>query len=323
MSTDAKLVCKEHSLKDHDVFINYRVAANADTAQALFLLLSGVERCDGKRVQPYLDRYCLEDGRPWEEGFLVGISNAALIILLISEDAIEGIKGADKWQDNVLLEYEYALEKVGKNEATLLPIFLGKKVAGATPREILWKDFGAFSTDVFPDAPHKKSGKNVRKTMAELFKIQGLQVTKPDALPTQKKLLKKKIEAALTLLKRLGPKKAKDTPPAYASKHVLDWTTDDVQAWCLGSGLKDYLPAFTENAVDGKALLTLTEKDLKDELKVNKPLIVRKILNMIKEATVAMEKKAAQAAKKEAKEKKKAETKEKKPKKAAKKAKKT
>jgi len=187
MSDDAKLVCKEHSIKDHDVFINYRVATNADTAQALFLTLAGIERSDGKRVNPYLDRYCLEEGRPWEEGFLVGISNAALIVLLISEAALEGIKGADKWQDNVLLEYEYALDKFSKNEASIYPVFLGSKVTGPTGKEVLWKDFSAYSTDVYPDAPHQKSGINIRNTMKALFKIQGLQITKPDQLPSHKK----------------------------------------------------------------------------------------------------------------------------------------
>jgi len=307
-------VCKKHKVKHHDVFINYRVVANADTAQALFLTLSAIERSDGKRVQPYLDRYCLEEGRPWEEGFLVGISNAALIILLISEAALEGIKGADKWQDNVLLEYEFALDKFSKNEATIFPVYLGSKVTGPTGKEVLWKDFSAYSTDVYPDAPHKKSGINVRTTMQTLFKIQGLQVTKADQLPSQKNLLKKKLEGALALLKRLGPKKEKVPTPTYATKPVGTWTVDDVKAWCLGSGLKDYEATFTENAVDGSTLLTLTEKDLKTDLKVTKPLIIRKILNTIKEAKGLLEKTTAAEAKKAGKEKKEKKEKKAKPK---------
>jgi len=100
------------------------------------------------------------------------------------------------------------------------------------------------------------------------------------------------------LLKRLGPKKEKVPIPTYATKPVGTWTVDDVKAWCLGSGLKDYEAAFTENAVDGSTLLTLTEKDLKTDLKVTKPLIIRKILNTIKEAKGLLEKTTAAEAKK-------------------------
>jgi len=176
---------------------------------------------------------------------------------------------------------------------------LGKKVSGATEREILWKDFSAFNCDVFPDAPHKKSGKNVRQTMQALFKIQGLQVTKVDAIPSQRELFHKKIEAALTMLKRLGPAKAKDGPLPYTTKKLQDFSVDDVKDWLGGSGLKEYETAFTENAIDGPLLLSLTEEDLKMDLKVTRPLVIRKILSTIKTAKEEAEKKVAELHKKE------------------------
>ena len=47
----------------------------------------------------------------WQESFLNGLMKSRVIVLLISSSGIERIKKAHKNQDNVLLEYEYALQR--------------------------------------------------------------------------------------------------------------------------------------------------------------------------------------------------------------------
>jgi len=145
----AKWKCKKHKITKHDVFINYRVKTEKDLATKLFYALSAEARSDGKNFRPFLDAQCLNDGEDWEIGFLNGLENSAVMILLISEDGIKGIEGADKWQDNVLLEYEYAIEKNEKGTALLLPMLIGKYVDGG-----LFKPFNAFGTSQYPDAKH-------------------------------------------------------------------------------------------------------------------------------------------------------------------------
>lgn len=63
-------------------------------------------------VVVFLDRLCLQDGEDWECGFLNGLNHSSLVVLLISKNTFLGIQEADKRQDNVLLEYEYALRMV-------------------------------------------------------------------------------------------------------------------------------------------------------------------------------------------------------------------
>lgn len=47
----------------------------------------------------------------WQVSFLNGLMKSKIIVLLISNEGIKGIKEAHKRQDNVLLEYEYALHR--------------------------------------------------------------------------------------------------------------------------------------------------------------------------------------------------------------------
>lgn len=43
----------------------------------------------------------------------------------------------------------------------------------------------------------------------------------------------------------------------------------EVERWLNGEGLSQYTTAFKENEVDGKTLMSLTDKDLKEDLGVN------------------------------------------------------
>lgn len=157
--------CKRHGICRHDIFINYRVWSDAETAAKIALFLNS-ERLQGEPVTCFLDKLCLVDGENWQVGFLNGLKYAKLLVLLISEDGISGIRQAHTRQDNVLLEYEHALDRLEKGECLILPLLLGKTLDGG-----LYKDFGQFDVSVYPDEAHTATGKNIRQTMKALFRL--------------------------------------------------------------------------------------------------------------------------------------------------------
>jgi len=271
-----KWKCKKHKVGKHDVFINYRVRTDRDLATKLFYALSAETKEDGKAVRPFLDAVCLNDGEEWEAGFLNGLEKSAVILLLISEDGIKGIEGAHTYQDNVLLEYEYALDKHEKGTAVLLPLVVGKNVDGG-----LYKAFSAFGVSQYSEAKHAspKSTKSVRETMEKLFKIQGLK-TNPDAFGDRISDIVGKISEALKKYGRMGEAKTEET---FADKWASTWTVKDVQAYLKDAGLEEFAPKFKENAVDGTLFLQLDEKMLTEELGITKKLHVLKLLKYIEE----------------------------------------
>jgi len=106
--------CKEHNSPYHDIFLNYRVWVNNkqnDLSMRLALHLGKQLKDNGVPVKVFLDRNCQVDGEDWEAGFLYGLAYSTTMVLLISDLVVQGIiDNAPKWQDNVMLEYEAALE---------------------------------------------------------------------------------------------------------------------------------------------------------------------------------------------------------------------
>ena len=102
------------------------------------------------------------DGEDWECGFLNGINHSSLVVLLISKNTFLGIMEADKRQDNVLLEYEYALRMAERKQIVLLPLLVNNE------------DFSPCNfpdLEKFPDAKHaspKSTYPSVRGTMKAL-----------------------------------------------------------------------------------------------------------------------------------------------------------
>lgn len=89
----------------YDCFINYRVASDADLAEKLYLYLRT------KSIYAFLDKKCLKNGEKWKDGFLTGLKNSKCFLALISRNGLERVRdeSADHTWDNVLLEYETAL----------------------------------------------------------------------------------------------------------------------------------------------------------------------------------------------------------------------
>jgi hypothetical protein len=63
---------------------------------------------------------------------------------------------------------------------------------------------------------------------------------------------------------RRGTKKAAQPSP----QPVADWDVAAVQAWLAASGLQKHTELFSENAIDGEMLLTLTLDELQEELEI-------------------------------------------------------
>ena len=76
---------------------------------------------------PLQDKHCLNPGEDWKAGFMRGISNSLVIVILVSAQSIQGIiQNAATKEDNYLLEIETALARHDANQARVLPVFIGQ-----------------------------------------------------------------------------------------------------------------------------------------------------------------------------------------------------
>jgi len=158
--------CRDHESLAHDVFINYRVATEANLALNLTLFLGR----KNPKLRVFLDQLCLNEGEDWEEGFLYGLNNSSWIVLLISEAGVAKIANADKFQDNVLLEYEMALHLYEQGKARILPMLIDNPDHSPF-------NFGRLPK--WPDTVHasKRSTRNIKQTMNAIFQLQGIRVS--------------------------------------------------------------------------------------------------------------------------------------------------
>jgi serine/threonine protein kinase len=132
---------------DWDVFISYRVDADAAVAAKLYAALTAC----GLRV--FLDSKCLKDGVPWESGFVDALCKSHCFVPILSRAALkvrfEGLSDSSPC-DNVLLEYRLAIELAQRNLiARIFPLFLGDSVIGAFPQRSHY-----FSSGCQPNAPN-------------------------------------------------------------------------------------------------------------------------------------------------------------------------
>jgi hypothetical protein len=120
-------------------FIGYRVATDADFASILHdkcIIYAMTELHFSTR--PYLDKKCLKDGEPWEDGFSNGLAMSRVFNPIMSWHEGAGHKGSvgglsdldpangKDWADNVLLEYEFALVlQEARGWPKIMPIMLG------------------------------------------------------------------------------------------------------------------------------------------------------------------------------------------------------
>lgn len=182
-------MCQHPEHRGHDMFLSYRVATDQALVESLaFALASG---SDSRTV--FLDKHCLNNGEEWEVGFLNALRTANLIVLLISDASLAGIKTAHEEPDNVLLEYEVALELMSEHRAAILPVFVGRymivDVGGEKQNAFI--PFNSFNISAFSESKpaHPMSrADSVRGIMKRLFKLQGPQCD-PRRIPEMSRLI--------------------------------------------------------------------------------------------------------------------------------------
>ncbi|KAI9203355.1 uncharacterized protein BJ171DRAFT_150416 [Polychytrium aggregatum] len=165
----------------HDFFISYRVSSEHNLAEKLALYLQSSEFTDRlkaytkggapKLPHVYLDVNCLVYGKAWEQGFLSGLVNSKIAILLISDQALERVRTADK-PDNLLLEWEFAVDLCKTGKLEIVPFLVAEESGDVISL------FRSFNLDQFPDElhchPNSPQKHTIRETMAFIFAIQGI-----------------------------------------------------------------------------------------------------------------------------------------------------
>ena len=113
----------------YEVFISYRVSEDEELALALYTKLTEMG------INVYLDKFCLIDGVPWEDGFIEALISTRIFVPLLSRKAINHPHIAhqnfsqlttESECDKVLLEHALACELVEMGFLDrIYPVFVG------------------------------------------------------------------------------------------------------------------------------------------------------------------------------------------------------
>ncbi|KAJ3082717.1 hypothetical protein HK102_001496 [Quaeritorhiza haematococci] len=227
--------------QDHDFFISYRVKSDAGHAEKLALELMS----DEMRPHVYLDKRCLVAGKSFEDGFLNGLKRSRVIVLLISTGSLENVKHAHKYSDNMLLEWEYALNEVQTSSTPkeVIPLLVAsERELSVDSKSKAWAivKFSSFDTSVFADElpahPRSTGKQTVRQIMTEIFKRQGIHY-----LPQEDENRSSVRARLFEHLSKLQSAQASLDPPPYLNPPSYSET---------GSGLRSYnLTAIEEQQI--------------------------------------------------------------------------
>eukprot|EP00048_Salpingoeca_helianthica_P008771 m.125982 g.125982 ORF g.125982 m.125982 type:complete len:339 (+) comp14684_c2_seq2:74-1090(+) len=169
---DDEWECRHPNHMSHDVFLSYRVASDQGFVESLAFALGA----EGHSV--FFDKHCLNNGEDWEVGFLNGLRTSKVVVPIMSNDAVEGIKKAHERPDNMLLEYEVALELHKAKKAAIIPVLLGKYIkVSAESSQMALLPFDAFNVTAFSEEKHVHKDsctESVRSIMKSMFKLQGI-----------------------------------------------------------------------------------------------------------------------------------------------------
>lgn len=125
-----------------DVFLSYRVAADEDLVKEIYWRLCHrtvpVQGGKERKLRVFWDRECLKPGERWEDGFASAICSCHMVVLVMSRGtfAMDGERynvaqlTAESECDNVVLEYNLALELNKASGIAIMPIFVGDRRDG-------------------------------------------------------------------------------------------------------------------------------------------------------------------------------------------------
>ena len=174
--------CDRHGIGRHSVFVSYRGAteglAGSGTIEKLVDAIEheptsdAVEREPSSKAIVFFGKTCIMSNSR-ELRLMNGLEGASLVVPIMSAAALQSmIEHAATRRDDLLTEWEIALERQRAGLCKVLPIIVPDDVPGGSV------DFSGAS---YPDAPHFGSGISIRSTLAALFKCQidGLKFGQP------------------------------------------------------------------------------------------------------------------------------------------------
>ncbi|KAJ3127419.1 hypothetical protein HK098_006408 [Nowakowskiella sp. JEL0407] len=183
-------VCK-HNVYDFDYFLSHRQNPDKDFATVLYYATNGL-RLDENLVHTFWDSQCLVSGQRWEEGFVNALKQTKVVLLFCSEKCLERVLTADIDPDNMLLEWELALEMHFAEKMQLFPIFIGREqkvvVNGRTrSMNVPFDGFGMAFPDSFHCHERSPGKRTVKQVMKEIFALQGehMELTKIEVAKTK------------------------------------------------------------------------------------------------------------------------------------------
>ena len=114
-------VCLAHRVAAHLAFLSYRVIADglrsplspraSGAVEAIYAAFQDFDLGGGgggasiRAPTVFWDAKCLTDGEDWYVGFVSGLMKSSVVLLLVSEGALERMRGADKRVVNLLHEW--------------------------------------------------------------------------------------------------------------------------------------------------------------------------------------------------------------------------
>ena len=169
----------------YDAFLNYRVRSDSSTAEKLCYRLMA----EDASLRIFWDKKDLKDGEPWEKGFREGLQQSRKIMTLVSREAIASIKTLARGrQDNVLLEYELAIDNWETDDTFIVPVFVGEYISSGGQRALA--KFSDFDVSAYPDFHSPTcSHRTIRETMGKLFQIQGIHLDPEDMISATKRIV--------------------------------------------------------------------------------------------------------------------------------------
>lgn len=182
--------CEIHETVEHDFYISYR-GNNAPIARELYYMLQ-----NELQARVFLDKYCLPLDGPRQMAVQTGLISSSVIVLLISQPTLDRMRKADSKPNNLLLEYELALERAESGLALLLLVFIDEEKG---------TDVRRCTASRFPDVPHAHPASravSVRSTMEKLLKLQDLHIVPSGAdsvLPSARRILEAATDLRLSL----------------------------------------------------------------------------------------------------------------------------
>ncbi|KAJ3119730.1 hypothetical protein HK100_000175, partial [Physocladia obscura] len=122
-------------------------------------------------LHTYLDKLCLVGATAWDEGFINGLNSSKIVLFTISADCITSFGFTPDKPDNLLLEWELALNRENQGLCVIVPLYVHENNA-----PFVFPDLSNFA-DKFHNYPQKSPQKlTFRGVMAALRGRQGINV---------------------------------------------------------------------------------------------------------------------------------------------------